>query len=472
MGIQVYEATKDGQGNPLSILSRQFISFSYGGKNIEDFGLLAVFEGDRHVKEFYAQFQDTATTQAELDGQIFWRSKYNAGNLSFSLATDGMTTQQYEDFKNWFIPGVERELILTEFHNRAIMARVSVSPTFSLLPFEDEIKVNIAGNLISTKTSLYKGSISLSFVMDDPFWYSKESYLEGELTSEVAKIIYEDKIPHVSMLNVPCFLAAGNYYNGAEVEEQNSLTISKGKTLYLYNCSTAAVKPEISFTFQPQINGDFITFPFNSYQGANFKEYCYLQIGNQKVEFTTPSILTSYNRAIEIIKSYIAGNAAVDLRADLRDNVYHYYVRAWAVGIIDSFRNDSNRAFVNQEGALMEGFKNQMISTMEDLLTIEKNGTLFPITLLINTKTGAVEITTKCRIATGSLIQGGYVQDVAAVIDLVENSGDMIKSNYIKIEDRKIFNEQTGLISADNCLAVISNCDLSNLKINYQYTYL
>lgn len=472
MGIQVIEATKNGQGAPLSVLSRQFISFSYGGKNIEDFGLLAVFEGDRHVKEFYAQFQDTTTSQVELDGQFFWRSKYNALNLSFSLATDGMTTQQYEDFKNWFIPGVERELILTEFHNRAIMARIMVAPTFSLLPFEDEVKVNIAGNLIKTKTSLYKGSISLSFVMDDPFWYSKESYLEGELTSESAKIIHEDKIPHISMLNVPCFLASENYYNGLEMEKQNNLTISKGKTLYLYNCSTAAVRPEISFAFQPRIDGDFISFPFNNYQGEDFKEYCYLQIGNQKIEFTTPSILTSYNRAIEIIKSYNAGNAAIDLRADLRDNVYHYYVRAWAVGIIDSFRNDKDRAYVNQEGALVEGFKTEMISIMEDLLSTEKNGVLFPITLSINTKTGVVEIKTQCRIATGSLISGGYVQGVSEVINLVENSGDMIKSNYIKIEDRKIFNEQTGLITADNCLAVTSNCDLSNLKINYRYTYL
>ena len=41
MGIQVYSATHSGEGNPLSVLGRHFISFSYGGKNIEDFNLLA-----------------------------------------------------------------------------------------------------------------------------------------------------------------------------------------------------------------------------------------------------------------------------------------------------------------------------------------------------------------------------------------------------------------------------------------------
>ena len=42
MGIQVYSATHSGEGNPLSVLGRHFISFSYGGKKIEDFDLIAV----------------------------------------------------------------------------------------------------------------------------------------------------------------------------------------------------------------------------------------------------------------------------------------------------------------------------------------------------------------------------------------------------------------------------------------------
>ena len=54
MAIQVKEATKDGQGNPLPVLGRQFISFSYGGKKIEDFNLLAVFSGDRLRKNVYS----------------------------------------------------------------------------------------------------------------------------------------------------------------------------------------------------------------------------------------------------------------------------------------------------------------------------------------------------------------------------------------------------------------------------------
>ena len=74
MGVQVQTATRDGQGNSLSILGRQFISFSYGGRNIEDFDLLAVFSGDRLEKGIYSSFEDITTEQDEIDGQIFWGS--------------------------------------------------------------------------------------------------------------------------------------------------------------------------------------------------------------------------------------------------------------------------------------------------------------------------------------------------------------------------------------------------------------
>lgn len=223
MGVQVQSATKDRQGNPLSILNRQFISFSYGGKNIEDFDLLAIFSGNRLNKEIYAPFNDTTTEQAELDGQIFWRTNFKANQINFDLATDGITSAQLEEFKSWFQPGFEKELVLTENHNRAIMARVASAPQISLLPFEKEIQVKVGNTQITTSVSLYKGDIKLSFVMDDPFWYSKDSYLNNSIiTKEDAKLIYEDGIPHASMfsMNAPCFLAGGNWYSNSTVSPQ------------------------------------------------------------------------------------------------------------------------------------------------------------------------------------------------------------------------------------------------------------
>jgi len=41
-----------------------------------------------------------------------------------------------------------------------------------MLPFEQEISMTISGLSYTTSITNYKGEIELSFVMDEPFWYS------------------------------------------------------------------------------------------------------------------------------------------------------------------------------------------------------------------------------------------------------------------------------------------------------------
>ena len=88
MGVQVQTATKyingEGKLTSLSPINKQFISFNYGGKDIEDFGFVVVFNGDRLIKNLYANFKDVITEQSELDGQLFWSSNYGSNELSFN----------------------------------------------------------------------------------------------------------------------------------------------------------------------------------------------------------------------------------------------------------------------------------------------------------------------------------------------------------------------------------------------------
>jgi len=72
-------------------MQRSFISFSYGGKYIEDFNLIAYTEGDRMENNGYAEFEDLTTTYDTLPGQFYWGTYFHANTLSFTLATDGIT---------------------------------------------------------------------------------------------------------------------------------------------------------------------------------------------------------------------------------------------------------------------------------------------------------------------------------------------------------------------------------------------
>lgn len=217
MGIQVYTSTHDGQGNSLPRAEKQFISFSYGGKNIEDFDLLAVFVSDRLSKNIYSAFSETTTQSTGLDGQKYWLFQYNALTIHFDLSTDGMGTKELEEFKNWFVPGIERELILAEYPNRYILARVASTPVMNMLPFENKIETKIGGESYTVSSSIYKGDISLDLVADYPFWRAKENLITNETpTADELKTIQEDGIPYFTMFSgiSKIILPGGIIYKG------------------------------------------------------------------------------------------------------------------------------------------------------------------------------------------------------------------------------------------------------------------
>ena len=107
---QVYLATHDGEGNPLSAVQKSFISFSWGDKNIEDFDFLVVSGGDRYQKTFYTSFQENTTTNDLMDGQKYWGFHYSPNTINFGLATDGVLESTLQNFRNYFRPGISKNL--------------------------------------------------------------------------------------------------------------------------------------------------------------------------------------------------------------------------------------------------------------------------------------------------------------------------------------------------------------------------
>ena len=128
---QVYMATHEG-GLRISLMNRSFISFSYGGKWIEDFNLIATIDGDRMSKDGYASFNDNTSSYDNLDGEQYWGTHYGNHTFEFHLSTDGIDQRMLDEFLYWFHAGEARELILAEHPNRAILARVAQPPHLSI----------------------------------------------------------------------------------------------------------------------------------------------------------------------------------------------------------------------------------------------------------------------------------------------------------------------------------------------------
>lgn len=475
MGVQIQTATKDGEGNSLSILNRQFISFSYGGKNIEDFNLLAVFSNDRLEKEAYTSFTDITTKVEELDGQMFWRSVYNAGSLSFTLATDGMTEKELKLFKQWFIPGVERELILSEHHNRGILARVSSAPRLSILPFEKDTEITLGGETYKTKTSLYKGEIILDFVMDSPYWYAiKSSFTNDELSNpEILKIIHEDGVPCPAMFdgNFDCLLGKGWQYSKEkkifiEIEDYG-IELLEDKIYYIYYPGSAEEVPILRFTVRPVFEQDTGKVFFK--KGNDFTEEGHLFLGDNVLKFSLPNFYRDYNLALDIVFDFLknSNNSSIlELRKILRDSLTNYYILTYVMGLIDNIRSQNIGVELGDIISNRDMIKAFFIGRMKNFINIpdgdydSSNEQVQYANFNLNLKRGQIFFTTSIKPLGAS-----------GVLNIKENAGDMIKTKYLIIEGNSNSSENL-TIRKEDCLELKSNINLLGFYLDYNYKYL
>lgn len=534
---QVFLATHDGKGRTLPFMHRSFISFTYGGKKIEDFDLIATIDGDRLNKPGYASFEDTVTTYDNLDGQHYWTTHYKINQLDFTLSTDGIDEKQLNEFLYWFKAGVHRELILAEHPNRAIMARVAEPPTINMLPFEQEIQFIINERVCTTKTTLYKGDINLSLVMDEPHWYgltnilgkrtvvnnqeryeniwydyAQDAEVEIYASQDALKILYEDGIPMGDMIKKNMLLGNGEYANaenkiisltwskneddedfangeGARIEADpgtgqygviagaivnasgNGITsLAKDTPAYFFYSGTAPSPTIITFTIEPSSNwfdsNNYFVAIKNRYVDSTYpyNEFIVESLTQQVLRFTTPNLFTSYNEVIKVFYTYLNNNNSWEtVRAILRDTIRHPKIRAYAISILNAAENNSSSIVVDVDAS-------SMTQKMKKFFVDNSNQSqqLQPVTFTFNSKTGE---------AIGSF---GYYPSGTNQLEIQEEDvGDMLRSNYIIIQDR---NHPTAIGTIEcwteehkeysHRIMHDVNANLCNIQILYKNMYL
>lgn len=544
---QVYQATHNGRQR-LSYMDRSFISFTYGSKHIEDFDVIATITNNRLSRDGYASFRDNVTTYDNLDGQFYWNTHYSTNTFVFNLATDGMDQRKLDDFLNWFSAGVSRELILSEHPNRAIMARVSKPPALSLLPFESEVEMKISNEVYTTKTTMYKGEITLELVSDDPHWYAVDNILgkkagkryidywtdpngnEVEIfaSQDALKILYEDGIPLGSSIENNMLLGNGAFANvednteqliwsiaeanivwdengipsgegarihgtwtvdgvwdendqmiewgyaqrseqGLTIEDLHGLFTEAGDILqadkpldwvrterecapgdyigkvagaivdtsgngivelapndsgYFFYAGTAPAPTIISFDLDllfdesngkvRSMNNSIFDQPYNSF----FIE----SVEQQELRLTTPSIITSYNKAIDLLNNnYHSGASVPAVKELIIEKIKHPAVRAWVNALIDGTGDTVPSTITSNEIKIhMQGFWQ------------DNNEEYQPMHFSFNSKTGEATIKCTYRIPT----------DTLSLLTFIYEENAINKLNTIRANDGNLSDEQ------------------------------
>lgn len=543
---QVFLATHDGEGHPLSVSQKSFISFSWGGRSIEEFDLIAVINSNRMTKTMSPPFEDITSDYEVLDGQYYWRSHYQPSNINFLLATDGIREDKLQQFIHYFVPGKIRKLILAESPNRVSYARVAVPPSFSLLPFEERITQKIGNKDYTTSTTLWRGEVSLSFVMDDPFWYGEREVLSFDDTTlteeDLVKIYIEDGVPFSDNFKISCLIGNNKKIiknnDTITMSNQNVITdIESYKTalstlnlnnfilsdytkqadshLLFYYPGTAPGKPQITFALLPTFDSEtgYVNFPRNLYSAKPEESpYNFIQVGQNKFAFTTPNILTSYNQALNILLSYKTNDSIIDIENNLRNAISDYYIRGWACGLCKQYKDgtikgDNDDDLVDKDTSGVEaGFFDSFRQKLKEIFTykpsqqaneennmpdesseqsqgiLDSNQDILPFYFTFNSETGASKVyfyINKFRNPKiEDIVEANQSEEETTANTVIttsayenENAGDMVRSNYLMIEDRNIPGEN-GEINENNCLKIFTDANLLDFSLDCSYTYL
>ena len=251
---------------------------------------------------------------------------------------------------------------------------------------------------------------------------------------------------------------------------------------YLFYGGNAPCRPIITFEVTPKIKDDYIVIPYNPIH--SLPEYLhktcntFIVEGEEKqiFKFTTPSVYTGYNQVIRIFKQFQAmtpQGSWEQVRAAIRDGVKHWAPRAYALMVLDGVKGNSTT--VQTDATSLNTCIFRMKCFLDDNANLQVipsssyNFQIAPTIFQINCQTGEVLGTFAYRIVYGD-------SPVGVTQSSVENVGDMMRSNYLTIEERNYPDEQ-GLIQCwdeynkENSHRYYTDCPMTHVLFQYQYMY-
>lgn len=440
MGIQVDSLFRNAKE-----YNKSFINFSYGGKNVYDFGFVVSSSNDGLTRPFYADFDDTTSDSVGVDGQMFWLTTLKPLELGFELATDGVNEKQISKMTSWLRPGVEQELILSERPNRAILARLRDVPEMDFVPFTDMSN--------GFPITIYKGTVKIRFIMDDPYWYTKEAHKDkawSALNESEKKYIYEDDvlINGYSTSGQTVIVSSNDYESYATYKDG----VYTAKELVLSNFVQGAQKIYYSGTaIERPIVKEKINYSWDSNNRLVYNDVSFSLCG-RTITHGLPDRFSSCVDVYTILDNLIASgnNNYIDWKEKINDNIKHKGIRKAALEEID---------FAIESGTNTTTTANNIVTSIKSIINSVDNNN--PYVLTIDSESG------KCYLTFG---EDGET--------ITEPAGNIIKTGYPLIyptgKDMVEYNFSTNSnsINVDNCQTIefISDGTIKYI-IAYRYKY-
>lgn len=366
MGIQVTELTQN-----LMPWGKEYIDFSFAGRHISEFGLVAVTSSDRYQFPGSPEFKDEVSEVNGVWGQYYWGTNFKTRTYTYSLATDGMTERQFEEFKRLFRPGHYGQFYEDTWFERYCYVRVKNVLDFTFVPFQEQVEV--AG--VKFPSRVYRGECKLVLIQDKPFLHSFYQVLDSKISDlnnktdngrAALRAMYHSNIPAQDSWKKDVKCCIGADHTLSKNGELSSVYYDKISSIPFYNPSTFDAECQLEFTLQRTtstintIEWEPVYFdeiytditkpntPYNlfgvtenilsttSLEYADAYKNCF-----KYFKYTLPEISSEINKAINVAWMFYSENpngALIDLQERLQEEVVNIKVLVWAIKILQKIQ--------------------------------------------------------------------------------------------------------------------------------------
>jgi hypothetical protein len=223
---------------------QDFIDFTFDGLSITEFGMAAIMEGSRYSANLAPSFSNVIDNVNGKDGVDYYGTEVESLSISFTVMGDNITARQLNNFKQHFVPGKIGKLTTNEESYKYCYATLDKVPIFNFIPFDTITTING----VDYPDILYKGDISLDFIVYDPKFYSDYVMIDNTVDGfKAANWLLGSGIPLKTWLvDKDVFLPDGRYIDGVKTPMTDISSV-----FYVYNAGNATAKTIMQFDYSP-----------------------------------------------------------------------------------------------------------------------------------------------------------------------------------------------------------------------------
>lgn len=294
------------------VKDRSFLSFTFDGEAIENFGFAVVYNGDRLSSVLQPNFSNTTSTIPGRTGTLYWGTDITGYNLTVNVATDRATSRQIANLKGHFRPGKYGRLVFEESKYCYCYAIVDSPSDFTFVPFEEEVTIN--GHVYTD--TIYKGEGTINFFIPQTYFYFNIGYDSFGDEYKNEPWFLASGLPLITSIREEnCYLSNGVIANKVA---------NNSPRVYAYNAGNAPAAVNLKFTYT------------QTFAAGNTVPWRDIQIN--KVIITKPRLFRDIDYALQLLDSHSSNwntEAKVTTLNNLRDNL-DSGLRAELIGIVNA----------------------------------------------------------------------------------------------------------------------------------------